>query len=76
MNFEDARRQIASMEHSLNKAKVTALVAANDPDLLELERILEGKIESLNNARSNADFENLFFADIEEEEEPEARRFR
>lgn len=75
MNFEDAKRQIASMEHSLNKARATALLAPNDPDLIELERILATKIEDLDNARRNADFENLFFADIEEEDS-EVRRFR
>lgn len=67
MNLEDAKRQITSMQHSLNKAKATTLVAPFDPAFIELERIVAKKIERLDEAERNADFESVFFADIEEE---------
>lgn len=67
MNFEDAKRQITSMQQSLNKAKATALVAPFDPAFIELERTVARKIERLDEAKRNADFESVFFADIEEE---------
>jgi hypothetical protein len=66
MDLDNARRQIASMEHSLNKAKATAQVAPNDPALSELERIVARKIEELDTAMRNADLEGIFFADIDE----------
>ena len=75
MNFEVAAQQITSMKRSLNRAKASALVEPQDPALLELERILAGKSEALDNAKRNSDFERVFFADIEDET-PEVRRFR
>lgn len=63
MDIEVAQRQIASMERSLTRAK--AQIDPNDPALLELERILRGKIEALENAKRNAEFESIFFADVE-----------
>jgi hypothetical protein len=62
MVFEDAERQIASIDRSLSKAKASAVVVPNNPALPELERTLA------------PDGESIFFADIDEENS-EARRF-
>jgi hypothetical protein len=75
MDFEKAERQIASMERSLDKAKASALVAEDDPALTELGLIVARKIEKLNTTKKNADFENIFFANIDEDNS-EPGRFR
>ena len=75
MDFENAERQIASMERSLDKAKASALVAEDDPALTELGLIVARKIEKLNTTKKNSDFENMFFADVDEDHS-EAGRFR
>ena len=75
MDFENAERQIASMERSLDKAKASALVAEDDPALTELGLIVARKIEKLNTTKKNSDFENMFFANIDEDNS-EPGRFR
>ena len=75
MDFEKAERQIASMERSLDKAKASALVAEDDPALTELGLIVAKKIDKLNTTKKNADSENIFFANIDEDNS-ESGRFR
>lgn len=75
MDFEDAERQIASMERALDKAKASALATEDDPALTELELIVARKIEKLHTAKRNAEFESIFFAEIDEENS-ELRRSR
>jgi hypothetical protein len=75
MDFEKAERQIASMERSLDKAKASAVVAEDDPGLTELGLIVARKIEKLNTTNKNADFENMFFANVDEDNS-ESGRFR
>jgi hypothetical protein len=71
MKSEDIQRQIESMQNSLRKAKDTAMMPSNDPALIELERIVLGKLEELEAEREEeitALSERMFFADYEHEE--------
>ena len=52
MKPADMQRQIESMQNTLRKVKESAMLSANDPALVQLERILQKKIEEFAIARA------------------------
>ena len=47
MKSADMQRQIESMQNTLKKVKESATLSANDPALVQLERIMQRKVEEL-----------------------------
>lgn len=84
MDIGYAQRQIDSLQETLKKAKESAVLAPNDPGILELERIMlrtAGELEAAKaEARNEDSCAHLFFPDDELVDQASttsgARRFR
>lgn len=69
MNLQDAQRQIDSLRNALERAKSSTELPFDAPALVGLEQILFRKIEELESAKKETGFNNLLFADIEDDKQ-------